>query len=82
MKVFNIRNSKKFFERLTNCIGEVEMVNEDGLHLTVLKGKTPPDMFPMTYMDGKIRQMELIFERTEDCCEMLSYLINERNLSC
>lgn len=76
MKVYNIRNSKKFFERLSGCKGGVELVNENGIHLTVIKGGEQAELLPMTYMDGEIRQMELVFEKKEDVHYMMSYLVN------
>lgn len=76
MKVYNIRDSKKFFEHLAGCKGAVELVNEEGMHLTVIRGKEKADLLPMTYMDGEIKQMELVFERREDCHYVMSYLIN------
>lgn len=76
MKVYNIRNSKRFFEHLAGCRGTVELVNENGIHLTVTSGKENADLLPMTYVDGEIRQMELVFERREDCHYIMSYLIN------
>ncbi len=30
MKVYNIQNSRDFFEQLTTCRGTVELVNKDG----------------------------------------------------
>ena len=76
MKVYNIKNSRRFFERLAGCQGTVELVNEEGMPLTVTGGKEKANMLPMTYMDGEIRQMELAFERQEDCHYIMSYLIN------
>lgn len=76
MKVYNIRDSKRFFKQLAGCEGVVELVNEEGTHLTVTRGKEKPDLLPMTYMDGEIKQMELVFERQEDCQYIMSYLMN------
>lgn len=76
MKVYNIRDSKSFFKHLAGCQGTVELVNEEGIHLTVIRGKESAELLPMTYVDGEIKQMELAFERWEDCHYMMSYLIN------
>ena len=53
----------------------MEAVNEDGNHLTLTSGKEKPDEVPMTYMDGEIRNMELVFEKKEDCRRMYAYLV-------
>lgn len=76
MKVYNITDSKRFFEHLAGCEGVVELVNGEGMHLTVSQGKEKAELLPMTYMDGEIKQMELVFEKQEDCHYMISYLIN------
>ncbi len=39
-------------------------------------GKESAELLPMTYVDGEIKQMELVFERREDCRYSMSYLIN------
>lgn len=39
-------------------------------------GKESAELLPMTYVDGEIKQMELVFERREDCHYSMSYLIN------
>lgn len=81
MKVYNIRDSREFFEQLTACKGTVELVNEEGKHLTLLEEPLTPDMMLMTYFQGTIREMELIFQDQEDCSRILHYLMNKRHLA-
>ena len=73
MKVYNIRDSREFFEKLAACEGIVEVVQEDGARL--------PLMTPMTCFEGAIREMELFFQNQEDCTRILRYLMNKRNLA-
>ena len=35
MKIFNIQNTRRFFERLSECEGDIEIVNEEGMHLSL-----------------------------------------------
>lgn len=81
MKVYNIRNGKAFFEELAACEGAVEMVNEEGKHLQLTAGGETPDLIPMTYFRGEIKEMELTFQKSEDCSKILAYLLNKRDLA-
>lgn len=81
MKVYNIQNSRDFFEQLTACRGTVELVNKDGRHLTLIDGPLAPDELLMTYFQGAIKEMELIFQEQEDCSRILNYLMNKRHLA-
>ncbi|MFG6332966.1 MAG: polya polymerase [Lachnospiraceae bacterium] len=81
MKVYNINNSREFFEKLTACKGTVELVNEEGKRLRLADGPLTPDTLLMTYFKGTIREMELIFQNSEDCARILSYLMNKRHLA-
>ena len=75
MRILIVKDSKRFCRYLAQCTGFVEAVNEEGLHLTLTNGNESPDMLPMTYMDGEIKNLELKFERKEDCCRMYAYLV-------
>ncbi len=67
MKVYNIKNSKKFFEKLNDCKGTVTLLNEDGEQM--------PLSHSMTTIDGTIRQLELKFQDNQDSVEILNYLL-------
>lgn len=77
MKIYNVRNGKEFFKRIAECNGSVELVNEKGLHLQITPGKENPDLIPMNYIHFNIDQMELKFEKPEDCLNIVSYLSND-----
>lgn len=81
MKVYNIRNGKEFFEKVAACKGMVEMVSEEGKRLRLTAGEQSQDLIPMTYFHGEIRELELIFQKSEDCSRILSYLMNKRDLA-
>lgn len=81
MKVYNIKNGKAFFEKLAACEGAVEMVSEEGKRLQITRGGQNPDLIPMTYFRGEIRELELIFQKSEDCSRILAYLMNKRALA-
>lgn len=81
MKVYNIQDSREFFEKLTACKGTVELVNNDGKHLTLMDGTQTPNALLMTYFQGAIKEMELRFQDQEDCSRILRYLMNKRHLA-
>lgn len=81
MKVYNIRNTHEFFERLSNCRGIVELVDESGTKLQLTPGNGKSGLLPFPQIYGEIRQLELSFQDGEDCQNILSYLMNRRNKS-
>lgn len=81
MKVYNIDNGKAFFEKLAGCEGRVEMVGENGKRLLLTEGRQEQELILMTYFNGGIRELELIFQKQEDLSRILSYLMNKRGLA-
>ena len=77
MKLYNIRNTREFVERLSACTGSVDLVDDNGrrLQLNDKTGKTQCYLFPQIY--GEIKLIELIFGDAEDCHRMLSWLLNK-----
>lgn len=35
MRICNIQNTRRFFERLSECEGDIEIENEEGMHLSL-----------------------------------------------
>ncbi|MBO5093879.1 MAG: hypothetical protein J6C33_05935 [Lachnospiraceae bacterium] len=81
MKIYNIHNTHEFFERLSACEGKVELIDEKGTRFELLHGKHSSDIIPLFAVYGNIRQIELTFEKAEDCSKIFSYLINKRKAS-
>lgn len=81
MKVYNISDSREFFEKLTACRGTVELVDEKGARLPIPKAPLSSDPGLMTCFRGTIREMELRFQDPEDMDKILHYLMNKRNLA-
>lgn len=81
MKVYNIKDSRAFFEKLTACKGIVEVVDENGKRLPLMAGAPTSELLSMTCFQGVIREMELYFQDQNDCTQILHYLMNKRNLA-
>lgn len=78
MKFYNIRQSKDFFERLSECEGVVNIINDDGYAAEFTGNrKDIPDQ-GLGCFDGSIRQIELKFQKTEDLDKMFRFIMNER----
>lgn len=75
MRIQNVKDSRRFFRFLAQCTGLVTAVNEAGMHIILTNGNKSPEMLPMTYMDGEIWNLDLKFEKPEDCQRILNYLI-------
>ena len=78
MKIYNITDTHEFFERLSACEGRVELIDEKGTRFELPHGKRSSGIVPFLSLYGSIRQLELKFEKAEDCSKIFSYLINKR----
>ncbi|MGN0246633.1 MAG: hypothetical protein ACI4DK_11825 [Lachnospiraceae bacterium] len=77
MKIYNIKDTKNFFEVLFRCSGDVELVSEDGLHISLKeKGRENDNLALLaeTYLHGTIRKMELSFLNPKDAEMVCDYL--------
>lgn len=79
MKIYNIHDARTFFQRLTECKGTVELIEENGNHRQLFNGGEDTKMLPFYQIYGSIPQIELKFYKEEDCRKILSYLMNRRN---
>lgn len=78
MTIYNIRNSKKFFSRLSECRGAVEIVGDDGRTVEYSGNRSEAAENEFNCFDGTIKQIELKFHNVEDLEQMLGYIMNER----
>lgn len=75
MKIYNIQDTKGFFNRLTKCKGDVEVVNKQGMHLPLVDNDRKQfETIAASYANGKINEIELFFLKPEDSVMMLEYL--------
>ncbi len=76
MKVYNVKDVNRFFEKLTECSGDVEMVNAEGEHISLMDDshKNLNDLVA-TYVMGTIKEMDLRFEDSKDAFAIMEYLM-------
>ena len=76
MKIYNIKDTGRFFDRLTKCDGDVELVNKEGMHISLIDNDHKNlDTVAASYADGKINEIELCFLKPQDSVRMLEYLV-------
>ncbi len=80
MKIYNISDTIGFFNRLSNCSGDVEIVSKDGTHIPLkeISDKDNLKVLAQTYASGLIREIELTFLRPSDAAMMCDYLAGEK----
>ncbi len=78
MKFYNINNTKELFDKIAACQGLVRLVSETGEQLEIQPGKLDKSLLPMLYVQGTIKQIELLFENARDCDRIFNYLVNKR----
>ncbi len=79
MKIFNIRNTKEFFTKLSECSGQVDILWIDGVITEVKPGRMSSADIKWDYLDGTLKQIELKFHEPEDLAKMLRYIVNRRS---
>ena len=78
MTIYNIRNSKKFFSRLSECKGAVEIVGDDGRTVEYSGNRSEAAENEYKCFDGTIKHIELKFHNAGDLEQILGYIMNER----
>ena len=82
MKIYNIENTKDFFETLSECEGNVELVSNNGEHITLNKAHgNNLNLLSETYVDGMIKEIELAFTNKTDAVKIFEYLSGMHNVA-
>lgn len=82
MKLYNIDNTGKFFEKLASCRGEVEFVDEkSGCRTSLPKQGLQEILSPLSLVCGPIDQIELIFHDHQDFDSIFRWIINKGGIS-
>lgn len=80
MKIYDISDTRKFFEKLDACQGEIEFVDEQsGLRerLDVSAGRK---FYPFSTVRGTISEIELIFHDHQDFDRIFRWVLNKGTL--
>ena len=76
MKIFQITDTEKFFNRLSQCRGEVQVVGKNGS--SILLGSHSDsekiELLRNVYGSGTIDQIELKFTDNGDVINMISFM--------
>ena len=76
MKIYNIKDTGKLLDRLAECNGNVELVNREGCHFTLIKNDRRNIKNVVSSFSGEgLSEMELNFSRPEDSVSMMEYLV-------
>lgn len=82
MKLYNIDNTGKFFEKLAACQGEVEFVDEkSGCRISLPKQGIQEILPPLSLIHGGIKQIELLFHDHRDFDNIFRWVINKGGIS-
>ena len=81
MKIYNIRNSRSFFERLAECSGKVEIIGQNGEIVDFSEKGEKFAGSTLSCYSGFIPSIELRFQYPEDMDDMLGYIMNQRNIA-
>ena len=77
MKVYNIKDTDRFFEVLNNCSGDVNIVAKDGTMIPFHKDDTARIM-EESCAGVSIPELELKFSDPKDSVDMIIFLGNFR----
>ncbi len=76
MKVFNIRNTGSFFEKLSKCAGEVEIIGKNGTGVSITPDSEKMQLLRDACSGGMINDIELRFSDAGDILKMFDFLVN------
>ncbi len=79
MKIYNIENTDKFIKTLTECKGEVELINKSGSHIA-LKDENL-DVLKSVCTDNTIKELEINFSDGQDAVKMFQFLTGMTNVA-
>lgn len=78
MKLYNIDNTRCFFEKLASCRGEIEFVDrESGNRTPLQKQGIQESILPISMVRGKINEIELIFHDHQDSENLFLWALNK-----
>ncbi len=78
MKIYNIENTGNFFKTLSECEGNVEIVNKNGKHIA-LKDENL-NVLKSVYTDT-IKELEINFSDGQDAVKMFQFLTGMSNVA-
>ncbi len=78
MKVYNIEDTNRFFEVLSECSGDVEIVGKDGTMIP-FNDEEVAKVLETTFADTTIQEMELKLNDPKDFVRVLSFLEGMKN---
>lgn len=82
MKLYNITDTREFYNRLAACRGTVELMNEEGTERKLLhEGGSRDVLLPLCQVYGKISRIELVFHNDQDRHDILCWLLNKRSIA-
>lgn len=75
MKIKNISDPVKFFEKLNECSGQIELITEDGDVLNLRSKLCRYIAMTNVFTQAKIGEMELRFSNDKDVKLIIDYLV-------
>ena len=76
MKVFKIRDTKGFFETLSKCTGDVEIIGKDGTSVSITPDSDKMQLLRNTYIGGMINEIELKLSDSGDILKMIDFMVS------
>lgn len=78
MKIYGITDTRRFYEKLNDCRGEVELVDEESGARQLLRAPVSQTLLPLSFMQGTISRIELIFHDDRDFNTIFRWLHEEK----
>lgn len=80
MKIYDISDTRKFFEKLNDCRGEIELVDALSGERERLEAPVRQRLYPFSTVQGTISQIELIFHDHQDFDSIFRWILNKGTL--
>ena len=75
MRIFSINNIPVFMQRIRSCTGNVHYEDRNGNYKDLKALAAQLESIEHTLSDAKLNELTVYFEKEEDCCKMVNYLV-------
>lgn len=75
MKIFSISNIPVFMHRIRSCAGNVVFEDKNGNRQDLKALARQLESIESSLTGAKLDELTVFFEKEEDCCRMINYLV-------
>ena len=75
MTIYNITNTKHFFDVLSSCSDRIDLIADNGLFAEIKPAGLPVAAMPRLLLSSRIDKINLSFRNKEDAQKVMTYIM-------